>query len=235
MNTVNLLCFPFAGGGKYSYNSMKAVAGRCLNLINIELPGRGSRMKEQLLVDIDAMVEDVMEQVKDNVREPYAIYGHSMGSLLGYLVATKIGVLGLRKPLSLFFSGGRSPALLAGRTSFHLLPKEEFFPTIAALGGITDETLKYPDILTLYEPIVRADFQAVETYVHRQLPPVDMDISIMIGEEDEVTRDEAMAWQKETTGMVSVTQFPGGHFFIFQHETEIVRIIQEKLANKIIL
>src|SRR5687768_2395386 len=105
MDIINVYCLPFAGGNRYSYQGYVKVAPPFLNIIPIELPGRGSRIKENLVPDLDLMVDDVYAQIKGDLDQPYAIYGHSMGGLLTYLLTKKIRENGHPAPLHLFLTG----------------------------------------------------------------------------------------------------------------------------------
>jgi surfactin synthase thioesterase subunit len=87
-----------------------------------------------------------------------------------------------------------------------------------------------PDAMEFFEPILRADFQAFETYCYEQSDPLDIPIWVAIGTDEEATYEKAIAWQFETKREVEVVQFPGNHFFIFEHEREIVEIIANKLG-----
>ncbi|MBT5304351.1 MAG: hypothetical protein HOL31_04615, partial [Candidatus Scalindua sp.] len=61
--------------------------------------------------------------------------------------------------------------------------------------------------------------------------PFDIPITVMIGTNEDTTYEEAMKWQDETSKKISVRQFPGGHFFIYQHTREISRIFSSTLQN----
>ena len=92
MTTNNkVIALPFAGGNKYSFNGIEKHVSKKINWITLELPGRGSRFKESLLDKIDHMVDDLLSQIMPHIQEGnYIIYGHSMGTLLGYELTKKI-------------------------------------------------------------------------------------------------------------------------------------------------
>ena len=56
----------------------------------VELAGRGRRMNEPLIDNMEEMVEDIYYSIKDYITEPYAIFGHSMGGLLTYELCHKL-------------------------------------------------------------------------------------------------------------------------------------------------
>src|SRR5262245_57043720 len=127
---VNLFCFPFAGGSRYSYNSYLRSAARNIKVIPMEYPGRGARFKEKLMTDIDQIVDDSFQHIKNLTTERYAIYGHSMGSVVAYLLTKKIIEHDLPRPLHLFVSGRGGPSYsdcLPPRSS---LSKDKFIESL---------------------------------------------------------------------------------------------------------
>lgn len=230
---IKLFCLPFSGGNSYSYRKLEHYKAAFINLIAFDLPGHGKRMKEPLLTDITEMAEDVIKQMKDSLSGPYAIYGHSMGATLGYVVSQKIVQQEMNPPLHLFVSGRQGPSVVNNEEILHILPKEEFIEKVLAYGGIPEMVAQEKDLMDLFVPIMRADFQAVETYTHKPAPPLNIPITAMIGLDEGITYEEALKWQEITTQKISLKQFSGGHFFIFDHLPEIGDILSQTLEKAI--
>ncbi len=228
MNTT-LFCLPFAGGSSYAYNGFKECEKQGVTVVPIELPGRGKRINEHLLFTIDSMVTDIMNQISGDLSSPYAIYGHSMGTLIGYLLTKEIIRRDLPQPRHLFFSGSAGPSFDDGAPARHLLPQQDFIAELKKLGGIPEEIYSSPEMMLFFEPMLRADFQAVETYEHSQTPPFHIPITCMIGLEEKISLQDASSWEKETTSRVIVRQFPGNHFFIFDNEQIIMQLVTKTL------
>lgn len=222
---MNIFCLPFAGASRYSYKGFESNAPEGVRVIPIELPGRGSRNREDLLFDIEGVVEDVFGQVKDHLKEPYVIYGHSMGSLTGLLLIRKIINGNLRPPEHLFFSGCRAPCLLDDVEDHSLLPKDAFYRKLRDYGGCPDEVLANNDLMVFFEPILRADFQVVESFRYTREETFDIPIDIFLGTEENISAEEGLAWNQETKARVTVHHFPGRHFFIFGREKELMDLM----------
>ena len=99
------------------------------------------------------------------------------------------------------------------------------------MGGISEEVLKESEIMDFFLPIIRADFQAVETYEYIQRENFDIPINIAIGTEEKVTPEDAKSWQIETSRPIELMQFHGNHFFIFDHTESIMKLITEKILE----
>lgn len=227
---LNLFCLPFAGASIYAYRDFGRYIADFINIIPIELPGRGNRTSEPLLSDINKMVDDVFNQINVQQNIPYAIYGHSLGSILGFLLVKKIINEKLPQPIQLFLSG-REGASVKNNTPIHLLPKQEFIKKLQEYEGTPKEILQDNDVMNIFEPILRADFKAFETYVYEKSGPFDIPITAMIGTSDKITYEDTEKWQEETLRKITIKQFKGGHFFVFNHLQEISNEISNTLQK----
>lgn len=232
MDKITLYCLPFAGGNAYSYRDFQANVADFIFVNPLDLPGRGRRAKEPLLVDIEAMADDIFHQIQTDIEDkPYAIYGHSMGALLGNLLTKRILSTNLPRPLHLFFSGREAPSIPCN-SSRHRLPKKAFITYLYEMGGFPNNFLTNRALMAFFEPILRADFKAVETYIHKAVPPFDIPITILHGMNDKwISHENLLAWQQETRQPISIKQFTGGHFFIFEHIFQIGQFISKTLAQ----
>ena len=228
---MNLFLLPFAGASAYSYKGFEKLAPAELKLTTLELPGRGKKVRQSLLTDMQSLTDHLYEEIKQKTNEPYAIYGHSMGTILGYLIVQKIAAAGLPLPQHLFFTGCEGPSCLVHKVIMHDLSSKELVAELKKMGGSSDEVFEDEAMMAYFEPILRADFKAIETYVYEETTPLDVPISVFTGLEEEITYEAAASWQKETTQPVTVTQLPGDHFFIYDHEEIIMKSICQKLMG----
>lgn len=234
MEKANLICFPYAGGSKFSYNKFIEVAPGNLTLIPIELPGRGARFDERLIYNANELVDKLFNQIKSYLYDPYAIYGHSMGSLIGYLITRRIIKENLPQPLHLFFSGAKAPYMLQYEPAAHLFEKEELIASLHKMGGIPERILNNDNLMRILEPIVRADFQVINTYEYKSAGAMDIPISVIVGSDEGISYQQAQLWQRETTLKINVNEFQGDHFFIFHHAAEIMELIHSRLIENIL-
>lgn len=229
--SITLFCLPYAGGSKYSLFFLRKVLPPTINCHFLEYGGRGSRIKEEFAENILGIVDDVYEQIVPRLDSPYALYGHSMGAKVAYLLAQRIRKEGKRAPLHLFISGTDAPSVPYKKPFRHLLPKDEFLIAIQEIGGMPDEVLQHKELLEYFEPILRADFRASETYEHEAHKPLKIPITVMVGDKEEMEEADILEWQSETVLPIRLYKFPGNHFFIFKHEKEIGKIIESTLIK----
>jgi len=232
MKKIKVYCFPFAGGSKYSYNSFTKFLPPYLDLVTLEFPGRGQRIGESLRTTMGELVNDAFDQIiKCDLTLPYVIYGHSMGTVVGYLVTKKIIENNLSAPLALFVTGAAAPSARINEPLRYCMPKDEFIANLKKLGGSPEEILNDPEIMDFYEPILRADFQAIEQYQYSETQPFNIPIYVLTGKDEEVTFDQASTWKQETASDFDFIQFPGKHFFILDHEKQVVEFIDDKISK----
>ncbi|QTE39766.1 thioesterase domain-containing protein [Mucilaginibacter gossypii] len=235
MNKIKLFCLPFAGGNKYSYRSFLASCPPWIDPITLEYPGRGERIRETFLTDINQLAADVFDQIKKmGTGMVYALYGHSMGGLVAVSALQKMALeRNLMLPSHAFVSGCAGPASQKRNKKRHLLEKKEFIREIINLHGSPAEILHDEDLLDFYEPILRADFTACETYEHLCAPPLNIPLTVITGAEEDIELKEIGLWQLETIQPVRFIQMDGDHFFILKKQAQIWQVISKELLKKI--
>lgn len=196
-----------------------------LELIPLEMPGRGARFSEPLLRDLKPMVEDVFEQIKERISAPYILFGHSMGARMAYLLIHKLIEKGLPLPLHFIASGCPAPQVPNSGPASHLLPRKEFIARLKEYNGSPKEVLENEMMMDLFEPILRADFEAAHSFVYQKTTPFDIPLTALVGLNENIGENEIQAWSKETLGRFQLHSFPGKHFFIFDHLDRIVKIM----------
>lgn len=81
--------------------------------------------------------------------------------------------------------------------------------------------------VAFFLPILKADFYMTNKYIYRsRLNKISCDVSVLSGENDRtVSRDNLTEWNKVTDKKVHFYSFRGGHFFVNEYMTDIVKII----------
>ena len=229
-----LVFLPFAGANAYAYRPFQSLLVGDFELLTPELPGRGSRLVEPFLHTLEAAATDVLHQIGPALRasqQPFYIFGHSMGSLLAYLVIQKLFQQGHRLPAAVFLCGMAAPGHHHRKVLRHQLPRLAFKQELRRIGGSPNEILDQEEVFDFFEPILRADFKLVELHQHLSAPPLPgLPLHVLLGSEDQVSLAQGQAWQEITTGPVTVNAFAGNHFFLFDHTMTIVALIRTVAA-----
>lgn len=212
---LTLYCLPHSGGSAQPFSRWKNVLPAGVRVAPLELPGHGARFGEPLLDTLEPLVAELLRTVRAGAPERYAIFGHSLGALLGWELARALVASGHPAPDALLVAGRNGPAEPLSHRPIHALPDDAFLAALERLGGIPQAVAAQPDLVRAYLPALRADLRIAETYGRRPGPPADFPIAAFAGRRDPLTDPQAMlAWARETTVAFDLALVPGGHFFL---------------------
>jgi surfactin synthase thioesterase subunit len=229
---IRLFCFAHAGGGAAFFRSWRAALSPDVEVCPVTLPGRESRLGEPAATRIDQVVGPVTEALLPFTDRPYAVFGHSMGSVVGYEVARRLQARAAREPLCLFVSGRRAPHLPARRPALHALPDRGLLDALAQLNGTPEDVLRHDDLVWLFLPTLRADFTLNETYAPLPGGTLRCPVSGLTGDADpQVDLDEMAGWRAVTSGTFTVRVFRGDHFYLKHAPDEVIGAVRDDLRR----
>lgn len=228
---TRLFCLPHAGAGASAYRHWPSLLAPGVDVVPVQLPGRESRHREPLCHSVFDLTAGLLEPLADRAGENFALFGHSMGALLGYELAHALSAAG-RPPGHLFVSGLGAPHLPLDRPLACRLPDRELLELIAELEGTTAETLAHPELLQLLLPVFRADFEICETYLHPDRPPLPVPVTALGGCSDPtVSVDRLGAWRNLTSASFHAAVFPGGHFYLHTQLDDVAGVVLNRLNS----
>ncbi|MDQ0232876.1 thioesterase II family protein [Metabacillus malikii] len=232
MQKMRLYCLPYAGGSSYVFSKWIRNLHPDIELVPIEYPGRGRRILEPLISNSEELVNDIFENIKDGLDDlPYILLGHSMGSLLAYELVYKILKSNNKGPTFIIFSG-TDPLKCREKKIISTLPHEEFVQEVLAMGGTPKEVFSNKEMAEIYIPILRSDFQLVESYRAGEYQPLDIDLFVFYGKNDYSTDLTILnEWKFYTTKSCHFSEFEGGHFFIHDNEREVIEEINQLVVK----
>ncbi len=230
-----LFLLHFAGGNCYSFAFLKKYLEEHVEMITIELPGRGKRMNEPLIRNKSQAIEDVFHQVKKerNPNVPYVLYGHSMGVSLGLHIAALME--SNADPARSFIASGNAGPGVHKEKIRYSLSELEFKAELKKLGGVPDELFENDELYRFFEPILRADFEVVEKENTLEAPILNATpVCALMGIKEE-NADRIDNWKQFTHASFSGHLFDGDHFFIHQHAQELSNFILKAYDRSLVL
>lgn len=214
---MRLFCLPYAGGTTRMYRPWLDRLRPDVELVALDLAGRGTRTAETRPESLAAAADDLACRVESMAGgDEYALYGHSMGAVLAYEITLRLGGRRAHGPRHLFAAACRPPGRHRGGSPLHVLPDEAFLGAMVALGGVPAEFLAEPDTVRFYAEMIRADYRLYEEHCETAKPrTIQTPISVIVGAEDPIVPVTiAEAWSTVTTEPVTTKILPGaGHFF----------------------
>ena len=227
---LRLFCFPYAGGGASIFRPWPSDLPAGIEVCAIQLPGRENRLREQAFTHLTPLVETLAQVLRPYLTLPFAFFGHSMGTLIGFELAREFRRQRLPSPLHLLVSGRRAPQLLDDEPPIHDLPEPEFVAELRRLSGTPEAVLQNAELMQLLIPVLRSDFAINETYTYTPEEPLGCPISAFGGTEDEeTTQEDLAAWREQTRVSFRLQMFPGDHFFLNSIRTPFIQALAQDL------
>ncbi len=228
-----LFCFSYAGGSSQVFAGWQAHFGPYTEVLAVELPGRGRRFPEPPVGDIHLLVAALADAVVPLLDRPFYLFGHSNGALLAYELARSLAQSCLLLPRMLFLAGKRAPQLSAEAPQLHHLPDAAFVEALKRYNGTPETVLKNEELLSVFLPILRADFRLGEVYRHRWEVPLAVEACLLGGKRDRtVPERDLLAWREVIAGPVEHLRFDGDHFFIHEQRSAVIDAIRARIGER---
>jgi medium-chain acyl-[acyl-carrier-protein] hydrolase len=228
---VRLFCFPYAGGGMSVFRSWPALLPGGIEVYAVQLPGREDRLFEPVVTDLMTVVATVAEEIARQFTGRVALFGHSLGAVMAWEVASRLEHTGRPPVDQVFVSGCRAlPVIHEGRRDLHDLPEHELVGELRRMNGTPEEILTNPELLRLLLPAVRADYEMLSGYRYAPGRPPASALTVFGGASDPAVPLEYLyRWQDLAAGPVTVDILPGDHFFLHSARAELLRELARRL------
>lgn len=225
---LRLFCFPYAGGQAAIYFPLARLLSEHIELVAVQLPGRGNRMFESALTSAQEIANQVVPQILAYSDKPIALLGYSNGCLQALEVAHRLQHLADIKHV--FMAARSAPQLGIQREPIHLLTDQQFRQELALLGGTPQELLVYDELMELMLPTLRADFKLGYDYQCPAVHPLTLALTSLAGRFDkDVPVENVLAWQQLFAGSCKHHIIDGDHFFINTHLANMAEVIEQAL------
>ncbi len=228
---VRLICIPYAGGGPAMFRTWSTQLPAQVGVFAALLPGQGSRIREVPPDQTGAFAAELVANMEPYLDEPYALFGYSMGALVAFEMTRLLRSQGRPLPTNLFVAARRAPQVPDTAAPLHVLPNSAFVKGIQSrYGGIPEAIMNDAELMTLFTPVLRANFTMIETYRYQDEEPLDLPIVAFGGTRDKTTDEAALsAWGRQTKRSFNYQLFDGDHFFIQQHQSSVLDTVKRTL------
>lgn len=176
---------------------------------------------------MSSIIDELMQHHSFITQKPYAFFGHSLGSRVAYELALTLHKNNQTLPLKIIASGSRAPHLESHKTPIYHLSEPDFIAELRELNGTPKEVLDNVELMELFLPLLRADFEIADCY-RAEEQPLPVPISVFFGHEDvDVTPPMIDAWQALSALPITKHAFNGGHFFINSHSDLVAKSVSQ--------
>lgn len=227
---MRLFCFPYAGGGPNIFRNWANTLAPEIEVIAIQLPGHGARIKEARYNRIAPVTNALLPIILPFSEKPLTLFGHSLGALLAYELAIKLNEIN-HPPKKLFVSGSQPPKQKT-ISGIHTLNNGEFITRLKELNGTPEAVFANQELLDIVLPVLRADFAMAETYAKEGNRELASPITAFCGTQDlKKSKKDLEAWAGFTSEQFEIHAFPGDHFFIHSQEALLLNQLKTTLLE----
>lgn len=228
---IDLLVLPCAGASATMFLRWRRLLPEWIRVVPVELPGRGSRIGEPFADDFDALVAQLCEEHAASLRGSYSLFGHSMGALLAWAIAQRQDALARPLPWSLFVSASPAPSQRDPDRFAGMDHDAALIADMRKHGGTPEEVFASPELLRLALDTLGADYRLCDSFRSTAPASLPMPLHVLAGRGDDIAAERIAAWRREAGGAFSLDWFEGGHFFIRQHEQQVLSVIVRELLH----
>lgn len=227
-----LLVLPHAGGSAQNYGPWADWLPEDLRILAAQYPARASRADEPVAADLHRIVDEILEALGD-LDGPLYVFGHSMGSYVGYELCWREQSAG-RAPAVLFASGAVPPHRHRPNPATEEEITDEWLLGILGMyEGISDDLLNHPEVMSQALRTLRGDVKLFRNYAYGEVRRrLDTPIVVFGGESDDlVPPAEAERWNDLGTAECVTHLMPGGHFFYLDNMATVTDAMSTYLVN----
>jgi surfactin synthase thioesterase subunit len=199
----------------------------------VQPPGRENRLSEACLTSVAEVARAAAEALEPYFDKDFAVFGHSLGALLGYELLQALRQTGGPSARHLIVSAHRAPHVPLSHPPTWQLPDVAFKRRVQELNGTPTEVLENLELQALMLPLIRADFRLDETYSpapdHLAL---DCPITAIGGTRDkDVPEPHLREWRAWTNAGFNMRMIEGDHFFIHTESNALAAFIADALGT----
>jgi surfactin synthase thioesterase subunit/acetyl esterase/lipase len=210
--SLRLVCVHHAGGSAAAFDAWPAGLPEGIEILAVELPGRGAREGEPCSTRLDDVLAALDEALTPLFDRPYALFGHSFGAVIAFELCRRLRRRGAPLPIQLFASGFVGPSVYDHRTAL--------------------DAVALAPVLELASPVLEADYHLFRTWSHVAEAPLDVPITALGGASDPSTPARALdAWRLETSAAFERVTFPGYHFYLLSDPAPLLEQVSRDLAR----
>jgi surfactin synthase thioesterase subunit len=220
---------------------------KAIEMIALDFPGRDKLLKEPYITDTQDMAEWCLaichEKIADGV--PYLVWGHSVGTWVGFEFMMLARQIGLPSPKAAFLNAFPGPHMPASRRKWQRsrtlnsaeMKKELMSWDETHFGGAGKVVFDEPNWANTWEPMMRADFQLYDEYVfkHAGAPKFDFPLHCWHMEQEKLnTQDMIELWKDWTSADFDTCVMKEmGHLTCF-YKPEFKKVFFEKVQALIV-
>jgi medium-chain acyl-[acyl-carrier-protein] hydrolase len=232
--TCKLICLPYAGGSSLVFSEWRSLLPSNIEIVPIELKGRGKKSHEKPYEDVREAASDILEEIKPIILlNPYCFFGQSLGGLIAYEILELIYQNRMPLPFHAFFSAIFPPHINKINNKLHELSDSAFTHQLTKWASLPTVIAKDQDMLKTWLPILKSDYKLLENYHFKpKFLSIPVDFSIIKGKDDHwLSPKEYSEWQRYSNRKIEFHEIQGGHLFIHEQRKHLLTLVNTAIQS----
>ncbi len=241
---VRLFCFHHLGGSAELFADWSDRFGERIEVCPVELPGRGTRAEEPAITSLPQIIAALADEMLELADRPFAMLGHSGGTLIAYELAARVRRQFNLQPAALFLGSLGAPHVVSEWLATNGNDEQRL---LAHLGQLEPPTVSHTNAneepvhegngrasaaVAEVAPHLITDLRMFANYRATKQRPLDCPLVAILGRDDPlVTRDNMLSWTGYTTGDFRLQMLPGSHGSWLAQRDAIVRLVTQQLLG----
>jgi acyl transferase domain-containing protein/surfactin synthase thioesterase subunit/acyl carrier protein len=227
--SIRLFCFHDAGGSSSLYQGWEQHLNTEVELVCVELPGRGKRINEPAYDDMSVLVKEFVSHFAEHTNKPFAFFGHSMGGALLFEVTRELRRKNMPLPVKMFVSSTPWLGSYDKQQVEYRLSETEL---IQRFPHLSYEQIKDKELQELLVNILKSDLKLLKQYQFQPEDAFEIPLIALHGKEDpRVQKDQINAWKNETKSSFRMISRDGGHRYIEHDSAFVARLVSEEVLQ----
>lgn len=230
---LRLFCLPYAGGKVSTFQGWSKYLPSSVEVCVVDVP--------QTYEKLNDLFAELIPTLLPYLDKPFALYGHSVGGLIAFELCRYLRKIYKLYPSYLFVASQHAPQLEFPYPSFAEFNSPENIKILRSLTTIElpNSKLQNANLLNrLFRSLQPGIAIQTENYTYTVDKPLSCPIFVFGGVDDPVLSEEYLkAWQEHTSDEFQLKILPGGHLFLHEYRTALLReissILQSKISKKI--
>ena len=227
---LRLFCFHYLGGAASVFREWSDALPSDIEVCPVQLPGREARLKEQSFTEFVPLIETLGQVLEPYLDKPFAFYGHSLGTLIGFELARLLRQQYGLSPIHLLVGGLQAPHVCISKLNTRSSYSEQMLNYLLDISEVPQSILDDQPLFEQFMHTFKADTQLLQSYIYSQEKALDCPISAFGGTDDPVVSPEELAqWYRHTSSTFKLQMLPGQHMFLKSSRELLLEAISQEL------
>ncbi|MEM8827845.1 MAG: MupA/Atu3671 family FMN-dependent luciferase-like monooxygenase [Cyanobacteria bacterium P01_G01_bin.19] len=226
---LRLFCLPYAGGRASAYKGWSEYLPSNIEVCVIDVL--------QTYEHLTDLFEALIPMLLPYLDKPFAFYGHSLGALIAFELSRCLRKSYQLHPSYLFVAAQHAPQLAFPYPSFADFNSPEAITLLKSLIPIefSKSRLQKKQLTKrLFHSLKPGIVIQNENYTYEVDNPLDCPIFAFGGVDDPIlTQEYLKAWQEQTLQEFQLKMLSGGHLFLHECKTELLREMSLIIKDRI--